>query len=61
MTAAEIEHLLSQLKFERDIRNPPEAMRRGQFRTGWDHAFTRAEPYKPQTLESLTRSSSRSR
>lgn len=54
MTPLEIEQLLSQLQYQRDVRKPPDGRRHGQFRTGWEDATVRSEIYAEETLERLT-------
>ncbi len=53
MTADEIEKCFAEMKYERDIRKPPNNHRRGQFQKGWKDAATRKE-YTAATLRVLT-------
>jgi hypothetical protein len=54
MKPAEIERLFSELKFSRDVRFPPDEMRRGQFRAGWEDATVRGKEYGAGVLSRLT-------
>jgi hypothetical protein len=49
-----IERLFPELKFDRDARFPPDEMRRGQFRAGWQDATTRGKQYGEEVLRRLT-------
>jgi hypothetical protein len=48
------EKLISEMVFEKDIRNPPAHPHRGQFRVGWEAATVKAEIYTEDTLKTLT-------
>jgi 5-methylcytosine-specific restriction protein A len=46
--------LLSEFKFDADMRNPPDGKRRGQFKAGWSDSTERCLVYNESTLKALT-------
>ena len=51
----ECEYWLSMFEFEKDVRKPPDNLRRGQFKAGWrDSVFERCPPYSPKAMKKLT-------
>jgi 5-methylcytosine-specific restriction protein A len=54
MTFAEVARIFEQLPAVRDDRYPPDGLRRGQFRAGWEDVTVRGKEYRPGTLQRLT-------
>lgn len=54
MKSEEVIQLFNQLRYEQDVRNPPDNRRHGQFKAGWQDATIRGEGYVDTTLNSLT-------
>src|SRR2546428_2873916 len=54
MKPAEVERLFAELKFDRDVRRPPDDRRRVQFRIGWENATVRQRTYSESMLSRLT-------
>jgi hypothetical protein len=54
VTFAEVASILERLPSIRDDRAPPDGLRRGHFRVGWDDATVRQEAYRDETLNRLT-------
>jgi hypothetical protein len=54
MTFAEVAGIFEGLPAVRDERAPPDSLRRGQFRAGWEDATVRGEVYREDTLNRLT-------
>ncbi len=48
------EQLLAQETFEEDVREPPDNVRRGRFRAGWEDYTIRERRYAPESLTQLT-------
>ena len=54
MTDLTAEQLLAQESFEEDVRQPPDNLRRGRFRAGWEDYTVRQRTYTPESLNQLT-------
>lgn len=54
MMKSEIERRFSRFRFERDVREPPDPRRRGQFLAGWRDAADRGRKYRVGVLRLLT-------
>ena len=54
LTPDQVARFLSQLVYERDNREPPDNIRRGQFKTGWEDSTVRGETYAETTIQRLT-------
>ncbi len=48
------EQIISELEYEKDVRNYPDSRRKGQFKSGWEDAVIRQQAYSPITLQRLT-------
>lgn len=48
------ELILSELNYEKDIRRPPDNLRKGQFKAGWNDAILQGKDYSEETLRNLT-------
>ncbi len=50
----ECEQIISELKYEKDVRKYPDNHRRGQFKAGWEDVVIRQQTYLQPTLKRLT-------
>ncbi len=54
MSPDEVLKLFAHLEYEWDGRNPPDNLRKGRFRNGWEDASVRRQEYSAETLRRLT-------
>ena len=54
MSPDDVRAFLAQLPYTSDDREPPDNRRKGRFRSGWEDATIRGEPYTDETLEHLS-------
>lgn len=54
MNETEILQALARFRYKTDEREPPDNLRRGQFRAGWGDKIERKQDYSDKTLDALT-------